>query len=213
MKLEDIKIGMKVVPHSKSAGDTDFNHCFQWNTAKSRQKFLYVTDIEPKGITLHFKVNQNKAGNLYLPSDLEPYQEPTMTITQEQFDNLKEGDALVSDKCTGEDKEIIFQGRLGQVGLFLTSNFKRSWMLSFQEVIENAFRIVIKPENYQGFTLGDYSDKIVVVAVSNTSAKDCQKMEKIGILSHVGKDYFALKGMVTKWTYAQLINTTPFQLV
>lgn len=206
MKLEDIKIGMKVVPHSRYGNN---NFCSLWKQEKEVQGYLYVNVIKKKEglVALHIN-NSFPQGNYYLPSDIEPYQEPTMTITQEQFDNLKEGD-VVNNKYNGD---LFFQGKIGKVSFWVNSSgYSNTLFLADLQNLD--YSLVTKPENYQGFILGDYSDKIVVVAVSNTSTKDCQKMEKIGILSHVGKDYFALKGMVTKWTYAQLINTTPFQLV
>ena len=203
MKLEDIKIGMKVVPHSKY-GDA-YGLCWIWQAAKERnQKYLYVISIHEDSVSLSAK-NTDTVGNYYFPSDFEPYQEPTMTITQEQFDNLKEGD-VVNNKYNGD---LFFQGKIGKVSFWVNSD-GCSNTLSLADLQNLEYSLVTKPENYQGFPLGDYSDKTVVVAVRNDKSS---QSETIGILSKVGKDYFALKGMVTKWTYAQLINTTPFQLV
>lgn len=210
MKLEDIKIGMKVVPHSKSTGDNDFAHCYQWNTAKQHnQKFLYVVNIGVNEVVLNHN-SYFKTGNHYLPSDIEPYQEPTMTITQEQFDNLKEGD-IVNNKYNGD---IFFQGKIGKVSFWVNSS-GYSNTLSLADLQNLEYSLVTKPENYQGFLLGDYSDKIVVVAVSNNKEIHLNDSSTfvVGLLSKATKDGIYIKDFPTPFSYAQLINPTPFQLV
>lgn len=201
MKLEDIKIGMKVVPHSKY-GDA-YGLCWIWQAAKDqKQNYLYVVKINEESVSLSFKIS-DKTGNYYLPSDFEPYQEPTMTITQEQFDNLKEGD-VVNNKHNGD---LFFQGKIGKVSFWVNSD-GYSNTLSLADLQNLGYSLVIKPENYQGFPLGDYSDKTVVVKVWNDP-----EHKHLSILKLVTEVGFKTTLNNTLWTYAQLINTTPFQLV
>jgi hypothetical protein len=205
MKLEDIKIGMKVVPHSKSILNS-LEICGEWNNRGKNQGFLYVSRKHADRISL--SAQKGFEGNHYLPSDFEPYQEPNTMITQEEFDNLKEGDVLVSKKCEEEDKEIIFQGKLGQIGLFLTAKSNRSWVNSFTELQKNEFSLVKKEPNFKGFALGEYV-KPVAVKVWN----DNETHKKLGIISNVTENGIYIQDSQKKWEFAELIQTIPITLI
>ena len=201
MKLEDIKIGMKVVPHSKY-GDA-YGLCWIWQAAKDqKQNYLYVVKIHEESVSLSFKVSDT-TGNYYFPSDIEPYQEPTMTITQEQFDNLNDGD-VVNNKYNGD---LFFQGKIGKISFWVNSD-GYSNTLSLADLQNLEYSLVTKPENYKGFPLGQYDDKTVLVRVWND-----QRYKYSGIIESVTKDGINIEGSVNTWKNAEILTTTPFQLV
>ena len=74
MKLEDVEVGMKVVPHSKSTGST-FD---EFNSTKSvhrkNDSWLYVYGIEDDGvIRLSPEINDGVQGTCFLPKDIEQW--------------------------------------------------------------------------------------------------------------------------------------------
>ena len=74
MKLEDVKVGMKVVPHSKSGGCTfdEFNGAERVH--RKNDAWLYVYDIQDNGaIVLSPEINDNKQSTLFLPEDIEQW--------------------------------------------------------------------------------------------------------------------------------------------
>lgn len=78
MNAEDIKIGMKVVPHSKSyAGN--FETSAHINRAKDNgQPYLFVNAFVPKRFyVLGFTEAPNNAyyGDFYTAEDFEPYED------------------------------------------------------------------------------------------------------------------------------------------
>ena len=209
MKLEDIKIGMKVEPHSKSA-QNPLEESSHWNKAlENDQEFLYVNSITEDGIVLAYQDQIKQTGDFFEPSDFEPYQEPKIMITQQEFDNLKEGDVLISQKCKGEDERIIFQGKFGQIGLFLTAKSNRSWVNSFAELQKNEFSLVKKEPNYQGFPIGDYSDKTVIVKVWDKDPNNKQ----IGVISKVTEQGIYIEKLSVNWFNAEIITPTPITLI
>lgn len=90
MKNEDVKAGMKVVPHSKTVeGWGSLNECVPWKQAAERkQPYLFVHGFENHvntgtGLTqawaLGAEIDRNGSGYFFNASDFEPYQEPTAT--------------------------------------------------------------------------------------------------------------------------------------
>lgn len=73
MKLEDVKIGMKVVPHSKSI-NSSLEISLHWRNAK-KQGYLYVTRIDEDIIILNAN-KEGSTGDYFCASDFEPYIEP-----------------------------------------------------------------------------------------------------------------------------------------
>ena len=74
MKLEDVEVGMKVVPHSKSGGCT-FD---EFNGAKSAHRkkdvWLYVYNIDDNGaIVLSPEINDVTQATIFLPEDIEQW--------------------------------------------------------------------------------------------------------------------------------------------
>ena len=76
MRFEDVKLGMRVVPHSKSVGVTPLRCSPLWKKCLNDcQGFLYVVDIENDGIIVcNFQIDSD-SGDYFLASDLIPYEE------------------------------------------------------------------------------------------------------------------------------------------
>lgn len=74
MKFEDVKIGMKVVPHSKTvAGYNDLQNSCEWKRSiKKGQQFLYVARMDMGRIILS-ETDDTIEGDYFLASDFEPY--------------------------------------------------------------------------------------------------------------------------------------------
>ena len=71
MKSEDIKIGQKVVPHSKSKGSPFDSSC--WRKVKeNKDPYLYVIRIDGNTIVLDDERGA-ELGDYFLPEDLDPY--------------------------------------------------------------------------------------------------------------------------------------------
>ena len=72
LKREDITIGLRVIPHSKSyCGNLDGS--VDWKCAQSKnQPYLFVSEICSHYIVLESTERSNK-GDFFLPEDFEPY--------------------------------------------------------------------------------------------------------------------------------------------
>lgn len=80
MKYEEIKIGMKVAPISKSIGfgGAGLDRSFTWRQAKKEnQPFLFVTGFEKDQyqVILCNNIFHENDGDFFLPEDLIPYEE------------------------------------------------------------------------------------------------------------------------------------------
>ena len=125
MRLEDVKVGMKVVPHSKSVWNT-LDESEVWKKAKSiRQPYLYVCGFDyacydcQRGVVLKVDTDESY-GDFFLASDFEPYvekQDSTKIFTYELQPYaytwvVKEKDNVLgvySDTANGESMKIIFK--------------------------------------------------------------------------------------------------------
>ena len=102
MRIEDVRLGMKVVPHSKSIG-IDYVGCEALQIAKERkQPYLYVAKINDDSVVL--SEDFNGIGNLYVAEDFEPYIE---TYAQHTVQGWRLMTFLVP-KNTPEIKRIVF---------------------------------------------------------------------------------------------------------
>ena len=73
MKEQDIRIGMKVVPHDKTAGHKGLKKSTTWEVAKDdRQNYLYVRGKESGVYILSNKENYGIA-EVFNACDFEPY--------------------------------------------------------------------------------------------------------------------------------------------
>jgi hypothetical protein len=80
MKNEDVKRGMKVVPHSKTVSNFghDVEKSVAWRKAQANnQPFLYVVDKTSNVWILNDKYSENMVidGDFFNAKDFEPYQE------------------------------------------------------------------------------------------------------------------------------------------
>lgn len=86
MKLEDIKVGMKVVPVRKSIYKSLEDSIRVKRMREIKQEFLYVIRVYGDG-EISCNENIDNSGDLFLPSDLVPYVEKktakTVIITVE----------------------------------------------------------------------------------------------------------------------------------
>lgn len=71
MKLEDVKIGMKVVPHSKTVNGGLAGSVEMSKAAILNQPYLFVVRIEDNVVLAHRP--DMKAGDVFAPSDFRPY--------------------------------------------------------------------------------------------------------------------------------------------
>lgn len=77
MRFEDVHLGMKVVPHAKTAGITNFEDSKMLKKAKElNQPFLYVTKQGNSGgvrcFALHYG-HRHIGGDIFNCADFEPY--------------------------------------------------------------------------------------------------------------------------------------------
>jgi len=94
MKRENVEIGMKVVPHSKSVpnyGDLENSHF--WELAKqNNQHYLFVVEIRNDKIVLNVD-NTSIFGDFFLPEDFEPYiKENKQNNNESRNINMKKSD-------------------------------------------------------------------------------------------------------------------------
>jgi|OpeIllAssembly_1097287.scaffolds.fasta_scaffold111855_3 hypothetical protein len=130
-------------------------------------------------------------------------------ITQEEFDNLKEGDVLESTR----KETFTFETKLSpRVALFTTwsvnSGKDTSYLMTFSE-LKNEFSLVKKEPNYQGFPIGDYSDKTVIVKVWDKDPNNKQ----IGVISKVTEQGIYIEKLSVNWFNAEIITPTPITLI
>jgi hypothetical protein len=98
MKREDIRRGMKVVPHSKTAENgCSLEYSLKWKMAKdNNQPYLYVNStVYAHHIVLSNENVGYEDGDWFMPEDFTPYVSPEMagnpTKTQEE---LRNGDSV-----------------------------------------------------------------------------------------------------------------------
>jgi len=80
MENQDVKLGMKVVPHSKSYA-RELAKSTEWSNAiKNNQGFLYVNYIHPSKTHGNVfvlganQVNSSAVGDFFIASDFEPFE-------------------------------------------------------------------------------------------------------------------------------------------
>lgn len=122
-----------------------------------------------------------------------------MTITKEQIDALKVGDELKN-----ETLPLIVEAKFVNT-IIAIDNDDFATVYSFRE-LRNAKYSIIQPLQHNcGFPFGDYSDREVVVKVSNSSIKDCEKMtfytRLISVSEHGFKDCIG-----NTWKFAVLVS-------
>ena len=136
-----------------------------------------------------------------------------MTITREEFVELQQGDLLYSESCTLE-----VQARIGKVVIVVSMVSNAGNVYSFQELVNQGYSISSPNVTHNcGFPLGDYTDKMVFVFVSDTSVEQAALNAKSSKssptrLKSVTKDYFeTVAGH--KFEFAVLCQSDSIELV
>ena len=117
MRKEDVKIGMKVVPHRKSGGDDihitmqeylNERCCFNQSDFFRRNGFLYVSGVSGNRFMLWHENNVNN-GDFFDASDFEPFDKPKIQpiITTIKADLLFDKPVVEEDR----DEVYIYSGR------------------------------------------------------------------------------------------------------
>jgi hypothetical protein len=120
MKHEDVKIGMKVVPHAKTSSIYGgLESSANWDNARMiLQPFLYVVDFDGKNWILNYR-GDTKNGDYFNACDFEPYVEKEFNLKRmkanvviRQSDNMgfviEVKDVLNQLFCTCETLEDVF---------------------------------------------------------------------------------------------------------
>ena len=115
-----------------------------------------------------------------------------MTITREEFDLLK-----VNDKLKNENFTLSVEAKFANSMIGLT-NKGNAYIYSLNELQEAKYSIIHPVQHNCGFPYGNYSDREVVVKVSNESIDDCNikllytKLKSVsekGFISHNGSTW------------------------
>ena len=91
-----------------------------------------------------------------------------MTITKEQFESLKVGDTLKNDRYT-----LSVEAKFANT-ILVMDNEHDAVNLSFKGLKGQGYSITTPIQHNCGFPYGNYSDREVVVKVSDESIEDCE---------------------------------------
>jgi len=144
MRREDIKIGQKVVPHSKSKGSHFDSSC--WRKVKeNKDPYLYVIRIDGNTIVLDDK-RDAELGDYFLPEDFELYIENNRQNNNESRNiNMKKSEL---------NSSMLFKMRDGNLCVLLeTINDKVFYKR--QEIIDGSYSGQI--------SLNDYDDNVLII--------------------------------------------------
>jgi len=117
-------------------------------------------------------------------------------ITREQFDALKVGDELKNENYT-----LLVEAKFVNTILVMDNEHDAAY-LSFKELNEQGYSI---NQHNCGFPYGDYSDKEVIVKVSDASIKDCERMMHYTRLINVSEHGFK-DSIGSTWRFAVLVT-------
>jgi hypothetical protein len=121
------------------------------------------------------------------------------TITREQFDNLKVNDELKNEKST-----LSVEAKFANSIIALT-NEGNAYIYSLRELQNPHYSIIQKIPNNCGFPYGDYSDREVVVKVSDEDMEYCNNKNQYTRLMSVSEKGFQDHNG-DKWKFAVLIS-------
>ena len=122
-----------------------------------------------------------------------------MTITKEQFDTLKVGDELKNEKYT-----LLIEAKFANTILVIDNEHDAAY-LSFQNLQEQDYSITQPVQHNCGFPFGNYSDKEVIVKISNESIDKCKNSKIYIRLMNVGNGGFQ-DDDGEYWMYAILVS-------
>ena len=128
--------------------------------------------------------------------DLKPTN--NMTLTKEQFDSLTVGDYLKTENST-----LLVEAKFANT-IAVIDDQDDAYVYSFKEVRQANYSINQPTQHNCGFPYGNYSDKEVIVKVSDKSIDDCtinamytrlMSVDNEGFTDHNGEH----------WMYAVLV--------
>ncbi len=120
-------------------------------------------------------------------------------ITKEQFDNLQVGDLLKNDNYT-----LLVAAKFANT-IIVLDNEHDAVYLSFKQLKGQGYSINQPIQHNCGFPYGDYSDREVVVKVSDDSIEDCEIRTIYIRLITVSENGF--KGDIgNTWKFAVLVT-------
>lgn len=122
-----------------------------------------------------------------------------MTITKEQFDALTVGDELKNDRYT-----LLVEAKFANTILVMDNEHDATY-LSFKELKEQGYSINQPLQHNCGFPYGDYSDKEVIVKISDKSIDACTKYQVYTRLMSVSKDGFT-DHLGNTWKFAVIVT-------
>ena len=122
-----------------------------------------------------------------------------MTITKEQFDSLKVGDKLKNYKYT-----LSVEAKFANTIIVLDNDDDCDY-LSFKELQNMEYSIIPTIQHNCGFPYGDYSDREVVVKVSDVSIKNCEDGRTYNRVITVNENGFN-DHLGNNWRYAVLVS-------
>lgn len=130
-------------------------------------------------------------------------------ITKQQFDALKVGDELKSDI---NNTILVVQGTIGEIIIVKSINaevddneiYFSSCTYCIEELISGEYSIIHQIQHNCGFPYGDYSDKEVIVKVSDKSIEDCTVNAMYTRLIYVDNEGFTDHNG-EHWMYAVLV--------
>ncbi len=120
-------------------------------------------------------------------------------ITKEQFDSLEVGDLLKNDRYT-----LLVEAKFANTIIVLDDAHDAVY-LSFKELKGEGYSINKPIQHNCGFPFGDYSDREVVVKVSDGSIEDCEANILYTRLISVNNECFIDHNDNT-WEYAVLVT-------
>lgn len=122
-----------------------------------------------------------------------------MTITREEFEALKVGDELKNKSYT-----LLVEAKFANTILVMDNEHDAAF-LSFKELKEQGYSIIHPIQHNCGFPFGDYSDKEVIVKVSDESIEDCDNKTLYVRLKSVSKKEFQDFKNIS-WKFAVLVS-------
>ena len=129
--------------------------------------------------------------------DLKPTN--NMTITKEEFDELKVGDELKNDRNT-----LLIEAKYANTIMVLLNEYD-AIILSFKEIQEEGYSITKPIQHNCGFPFGDYSDREVIVWVSDRSIEHCEISPLYTRLMSVNNEGFT-DHIGNTWGFAVLVT-------
>ena len=121
------------------------------------------------------------------------------TITREQFDKLQVGDTLKNDSYT-----LIVEAKFANNIIVLDNDYDCRF-LSLKELKEKGYSITKPIQHNCGFPYGDYSDREVIVKVSDESIEDCEVYILYARLISVNEKGF-IDNYGNTWRFAVLVS-------